>query len=99
MPFIATQMWLVSYGGGIGPDVWDDELTVTAETIQDALLRALMHLKHVNADVTSIEYYDGERCSTHLVAPIVPTEKAFIERRFGWPDVSQYLTDLQEQQQ
>lgn len=29
--------YLVAYGGGIGPDVWDGELVVKAKSVRDAL--------------------------------------------------------------
>lgn len=29
--------YTVSYGGGLGPDVWDKEMTVEAENIREAL--------------------------------------------------------------
>ena len=32
--------YLITYGGGIGPNVWDAEITVEAKTIREALDKA-----------------------------------------------------------
>jgi len=53
--------WLISYGGGIGPNVWDAEATVEADTIREALDLAERDIVGpACGDITSIEQWDGE---------------------------------------
>lgn len=46
--------YLVCYGGGVGPDVWDAEKTVTAPNIKEALQIAHEELKEECVDSWTI---------------------------------------------
>jgi len=50
--------YLVCYQGGIGPDVWDAEITVEAEGIHAALHKAEEQLKDIECQIVSVEQED-----------------------------------------
>jgi hypothetical protein len=59
--------YLVGYGGGVGPNVWDEELTVDANDIHEALAKAAPHVWEAGAVIFSIEQYDEtETCPIHI---------------------------------
>lgn len=37
--------YLIGFGGGIGPDTWDDEIVIDAEGIDLALARAMVEMR------------------------------------------------------
>ena len=50
--------FLVQYGGGIGPDVWDEEIIISAVDIRDALNQAEAICEEFNGIVFSIDQSD-----------------------------------------
>lgn len=54
MPFFPNQKWLVRFGGGEGPDVWDDEKIVTGSTLREALDSIEGQVKDAGGDVIEV---------------------------------------------
>ena len=50
--------YIVVYGGGIGPDVWDGEITVEAESIHEAIHKAEERLADGDCRIFSVEQED-----------------------------------------
>lgn len=54
-PIAGLVSYLVAYGGGLGPDVWDGEMTVQAENIREAITIAERRINDSGAVIFSIE--------------------------------------------
>lgn len=50
--------YFVSYGGGIGPDVWDRELQIGAVDIQDAIAQAQGHIEECGGWIFQVSQED-----------------------------------------
>lgn len=50
--------YLVSYGGGIGPDVWDKDMTIDAVDIEDAAKQACARMEECSGWIFMISQED-----------------------------------------
>lgn len=64
---MAKEVWYVVFGGGIGPNTWDNNLTVEADNIEEAIAKAMPTVKEAGGEIFSCEWKDGRyHCSIHI---------------------------------